>query len=89
MSVTLEQALQGVDLEVGRTYHCQVKGRWIELRVLDTPPALGPAPLAESDVMLEAWAELPRPEPVARLRAKLGQLPPPDIPEIPPDDEHS
>jgi hypothetical protein len=88
MSVSLIEALGQVDLEAGRTYRCQVKGRIVEVRVLDDiPPELMPAPLVESDIMLEPWVELPLLEPTFRVQAKLGELPPPDVPDIPAEDE--
>lgn len=34
MSLTLVEALGQVDLEEGQFYRCQVKGHWVELRVL-------------------------------------------------------
>jgi hypothetical protein len=36
MGLSLVEALAQVDLEAGRVYSCQVNGRWIELRVLDS-----------------------------------------------------
>ena len=34
MNLSLVEALGQVDLEAGRVYRCQVKGQWVELRVL-------------------------------------------------------
>ena len=34
MSIALEDALQKVELELGKTYKAQVNGRWVVLRVL-------------------------------------------------------
>ena len=87
MSIPLTEALQQVELEPGRSYRCRVKDYLVELRVHAIPPELSPPPLDESDFMLDAWVELPRPAPSVRLRAKLGAAPPPDIPEIPRDAE--
>ena len=51
-----------MNLEPGRTYHYDVNGRQVMVRVLDDIPAeMLPAPLVESDVMLDAWVELPEP----------------------------
>ena len=68
----LQDALQDVDLQIGQTYHVQVKGRWIELRVLPDQP------WAEtSDSMLDPWLEFPPPAPQFRLppRAALSPCP--------------
>ena len=83
MSLSLVEALSQVDLESGRTYCCQVNGRMIEVHVReDIPPELLPAPLEESDIMLDAWVELPPPTGGKRVRGKPGKLPLPDVPEI-------
>jgi len=88
MGIPLVEALEQVDLEVGRTYRYHVKGRVVELRVLEAgSPALAPARIDESDIMLEPWVELPRPTGGVCLHVKPGKLPPPDIPDIPKDDE--
>jgi hypothetical protein len=77
-------------MEPGRTYHCHVKGRVIEVRVLESiSPEFLPAPLDENDIMLEAWVELPRPTGGTLLRSKIGPLRPPDVPHIPADDDLS
>ena len=84
MSITLTEALRQVDLEPGRTYRCRVNGRTIEVRVVEEiPSALMPAPLDESDIMLDAWVELPSPPPVRTVQARLVPTLLPDIPEIP------
>lgn len=89
MGLSLVEALSQVDLEPGRTYRCRVKGRMIELHVQEAIPLeLLPAPLAESDIMLDAWVELPQPTGGKRVRGKPGKLPLPDVPEIPKDDEN-
>lgn len=89
MSLSLVEALSQVDLEPGRTYRCQVKGRMVELRVHEAiPPELLPAPLDESDIMLDAWVEFPQPTGGKRVRGKPGTLPRPDVPEIPTDEEY-
>jgi hypothetical protein len=90
MGLSLVEALSLVDLEPGRTYHCRVKDRMVELRVREAiPPELLPAPLNESDIMimLDPWVEFPPPAGGKRVRAKPGKLPLPDVPEIPKDDE--
>jgi hypothetical protein len=87
MGLTLTEALAQVELEAGRVYRCQVNGRWVELRVLES----GAAPMScrydESDVMLDPWVEFPLPTSTIRVRAKPGTMPLPDIPEIPRDEE--
>jgi hypothetical protein len=89
MSMTLVEALGQVDLEEGRVYRCHVKGHWVELRVL-TPDEVRPvARFDESDVMLDAWVELPRPRSKFTVRARRGTLPLPDVPEIPADEDHA
>jgi hypothetical protein len=88
MSIPLVEALQAVDLEAGKTYRCQVKGHWVEVRVLPTvPPELLPAPLDEADIMLDPWVELPRPQGSFRVQSKLGKPPLPDVPFIPADED--
>jgi hypothetical protein len=88
MSIPLVEALQAVDLEEGKTYRCQVKGHWVEVRVLPKiPPGMLPAPLNEADIMLDPWVELPRPRGAIRVHAKVGKPPLPDVPVIPPDED--
>jgi len=85
MTLSLAEALENVALERGRTYRCQVKGHWIELRVLDRV-AEGPcSALAESDIMLDAWTELPAPAGGVHRQSRLGHPELPDVPEIPSD----
>ncbi len=87
MTIPLVEALQQVELEPGRTYHCQVRGHWVELHVLG-PNTESEAPsIPESDIMLDPWIELPPPTGGIRVRAKPGKLPPPDPPNIPVDEE--
>ena len=88
MSVSLAEALEQVDLQAGKTYRCQVKGRIVLVRVVDDSSLLaGVARLDESDVMLDPWAEFPMPTTGRLLQATPGQMPPPDIPEIPQDED--
>jgi len=42
MGVSLAEALRQDDLETGEVYQCEVKGRWVELRVLESVEA-GPS----------------------------------------------
>lgn len=88
MSTSLAEALKQVELEPGRTYCCQVNGHWVEVRVLPEVESAA-SRIPESDIMLDAWVELPPPKPIAKLQARLGKLPLPDVPEIPRDDEAS
>ena len=82
MSVAIHDALQDVDLQVGQTYSVEVKGRWVELRVL----ADGPPLPKTGGPMLDPWVEFPPPAPQFRLRAKTGPLALPDPPGLPADD---
>ena len=84
MSIALADALEDVELVEGQTYHCQVHGRQIEVRVLTKSPSSG---LSEDDVMLDAWTELPEPQPMKRGRVRRGVLPPPSVPDIPEEGE--
>jgi hypothetical protein len=89
MSIPLADALAQVDLEPGRTYRCQVKGRLVEVKMLDTPSALLPDPLVESDIMLDPWVELPGPE-ASRgvvVSSRIGEPDLPDPPDIPREGE--
>jgi hypothetical protein len=86
MGVSLAEALGQVDLEAGQVYRCQVKGRWVELRVLD-PVEVGPSRFDASDVMLDPWVEFPLPASSITIVGEFGPLPPPDVPEIPADEE--
>jgi len=86
MGVSLAEALEQVDLEAGQVYRCQVKGRWVELRVLD-PVEVCPSRFDASDVMLDPWAEFPLPAPSITVVGEFGPFPPPDVPEIPRDED--
>ncbi len=84
MSTALAEALAQVDLEAGRVYRCRVRGRKVEVRVLeDVPAALLPGPLVEADIMLDPWVEFPLPSGTLHVLARPGALPT-DIPVIPP-----
>jgi hypothetical protein len=88
MSIPLAEALAQVELEPGRVYRCVVKGLTVDVHVLQPiPPEFLPAPLVESDILLEPWVELPAPEGGVRVLCKRGELPPPDVPDIPAEDE--
>jgi hypothetical protein len=90
MSISLVDALEDVELQAGQTYRCEVRGHQVELRVLagpavdhrDTSTAL-----PESDVILDAWCELPQPTPIGRVKSRLVASLPIDIPTIPSDEE--
>ena len=85
MSIALADALVDVDLEVGQTYHCEVHGRQVELRVLAKPETS--RGLSEDDVMLDPWCELPSPPAVGVLSSRLVERLPFDVPEIPADED--
>jgi hypothetical protein len=57
MSLTLVEALGQVDLEEGHVYRCQVKGHWVELRVLGPTEARSAPAIPESDIMLDSSRE--------------------------------
>ena len=86
MSISIVDALEDVELEAGQTYRCEVRGQQIELRVLTGPPAEHrdvSNSLSDSDVMHDAWCELPRPPVIRRVAAKRVDQLPFDIPQIP------
>ncbi len=89
MSISLVDALEEVELEAGQTYHCEVRGHQVELRVL-AGPAIDrrdeSTVLSENDVMLDGWCELPRPSVIRRVVAKRVDQLPFDIPHIPPEE---
>ncbi len=78
MSIALDQTLQDVELESGRTYRCRVGNVYVEVRVLPADPLD-----LTADTMLDPWIDLPLPHPSKPTQATRGVLPPPDIPEIP------
>jgi hypothetical protein len=85
MSLSIAEALEQVELEPGHIYSCQVKGHWVELRVLK--PGMDPrSTIDESDIRLDPWVELNRPTSGIYVRARRGTLPLPDVIEITPDD---
>jgi hypothetical protein len=87
MSTSLAEALQGVELRRGQTYRCEVKGLLVELRVLETGPNSEAPALPESDIMLDAWTELPEPRPGVVGRSELGEPDLSDLPDIPQDEK--
>ena len=92
MSIPLEEALAQVDLKSGRSYSCKVNGYRVTLQVTEeVPDEMLPAPLVESDIMLEPWVEFPFPSGGVSLqvRAVLGEMPLPDRPIIPDDEDYS
>jgi hypothetical protein len=83
MSMPLADALAQVDLEAGRVYRCEVKGRKVEVRVLEeVSPSMLPTPLIETDIMLDPWVEFPLPSGTFEILATPGPLPL-DVPVIP------
>jgi hypothetical protein len=83
MTISLTEALAQVELEPGKTYRCLVKGRWVELRVLDATPANLAKPFLPKDVMLDPWLELPGPNATVVRQVQAGKPLPFDIPDIP------
>ena len=90
MSLTLAEALQQVDLDfqVGQSYQCEVQGKVVELRVLERL-LTSSSGIDESDVMLDAWVELPPPQADRRIHVRLrpDARIPVDVPAIPQDEE--
>ena len=89
MSLSLVEALGQVDLEEGQLYRCQVKGHWVELRVLGPAEVRSAPDIDESEIMLDSWVELPQPSPIACVKGTYGPLPLPDPFEIPTDGDES
>ncbi len=95
MSISLADALEDVELEAGRTYCCEVRGRQVELRVLPVSPVVSnkmipPAivgGLREEDIRLDPWCELPPPTPLSVVVPTAVASLPFDIPWIPTDEE--
>ena len=96
MSISLADALEEVDLEAGKTYCCEVAGRYVELRVFaESPKAASPTPIVsrpsatitEDDIRLDPWCELPGPTPIGTLQSVLVEKMPIDIPDIPASEE--
>jgi hypothetical protein len=87
MSIPLAEALRDVKLEPGQTYSCQVNGHWVELRVLPSLPATDGSSIPESDIMLDAWVELPEPRGGTLTTSRLGEPDWPDAPVIVPDED--
>jgi hypothetical protein len=85
MGTSLAEALNGVELEIGRTYRCRVKEFWVELRVLGPVAEFIPAPIVESDIRLDAWTELPEPSGGVAVRTQWGTPDLPDVPDFPSD----
>ena len=80
MSISLAEALRQVDLRPGRVYQCQVGRFRVEVRVDETEPQLVPAPVNDSDIMLDPWTDLPAPRSTAIVQAEPH---PPLIPDHP------
>ncbi len=87
MSLSIAEALEQVELEPGHVYSCQVKGHWVELRVLEQGRDPRSLLIDESDIMLDPWVELPRPKPSLTVVGKFAPLPLPHIPEMPRDED--
>jgi hypothetical protein len=87
--LTLKEALAQVELELGQTYHCEVNGRSVEVRVGISGHPDRELVIREADFMLEPWAEFPDPPAaftvIPRLASPEEFLP--DPPVIPTDEE--
>jgi hypothetical protein len=82
MAIALADALQEVNLEVGRVYQCRVGALFVEVRVEARGFAPLPAPIELSDVMLDPWTDLPAPPPQHILEAMPATPVLPDAPLI-------
>lgn len=87
MNTSLEYALRDVELEAGRNYRCQVRGQWVEIRVLGPVSPTEDSSVPSDEGMLDSWVELPEPKPAGQLRARVAPPFPPDAPDLPADDE--
>ena len=83
MSIALADALQQVDLEVGRVYQCRVGALFVEVRVEACAFGPLPTPIEPSDVMLDPWTDLPSPPPQEILEVIPGAPLRPDAPLFP------
>lgn len=83
MSLPLAEALEQVDLDPGNIYRCQVKGRWVEVRVLGSEPLGLAKPFVASDVMIDPWVQLPGVSLLRRFPARRGRGFSFDVPSIP------
>lgn len=102
MNTSLIDALQQLNLEPG-IYHCELPEHEVVVQVLprktrEEIPNSARQPKQEvaealmidqSCIMLDPWIELPKPKPIGRVVGRLVPPPPPDIPEIPAEDEMS
>jgi hypothetical protein len=87
MSIPLQEALKQVELRAGETYRCQVNGYHVEVRVTAAQEAEPESRIPESDIMLEAWTELPKPTGGVIVKSRPGIPRLPDPIDIPEDDE--
>ena len=85
MSMPLAEALEQVELDPGRTYCCQVKGRLVEVRVHPIEPPQLAKPFDEADVMLDPWVDLPGIAAIHRQASPRRVSLPFDPPQIPSD----
>ncbi|HTU17974.1 MAG TPA: hypothetical protein VMG10_07915 [Gemmataceae bacterium] len=88
MNASLVEVFQKLHLEPG-TYHVHVNGYDVEIQVVKRKVAapIVAAKYDEADVMLDPWVELPGLKPVGTVVAQFAPPSPPDIPEIPTEDE--
>lgn len=85
MSISLSDALQQVELEVGRVYQCEVGPLRVEVRVEARGSGPLPAPLQESDIMLDPWTDFPDLPHANTFSATPGDPVWPEVPTIPSD----
>jgi hypothetical protein len=82
MHISLSDALQQVNLEIGHVYECRVGGLFVKVIVGDKYIGPLPAPMVESDVMLDPWTDLPGPSPVRIVKATPAKPLLPDAPIV-------
>lgn len=83
MSMPLAEALEQVELAPGSTYCCRVKGRWVEVRVLEGEPPRLAKPFTTSDERLDPRVELPSTTADGRCEVRRGLVLGFDVPTIP------
>jgi hypothetical protein len=86
MNLSPQEALKSAKLEPGLSSF-RVNGWQVELRVEPVVEAEPESLLDESGVMLEPWIELPPLGPGTCIPLKQGKLPPPELLEIPADED--
>jgi hypothetical protein len=74
VSTPLVEALRQLNLQPGQSYHVEVDGKDVELRIRGSDEPPDPA----DQVMLRPWVWLPTSEGQIPLRIRYGPIDPPD-----------